>query len=490
MRAHWASPLIQSWVAVVALVWLLITDVAGNPERIAELRHLDLHALGGFSWLLLILPGWIALRYWGWWTTRYIVTPDEFRVEDSGPFQESKRIAFGRIQGVELKEPFAARLLGMATTRIDVGGGESVEISFLRKGQARELRSHLLDESRRERARATSASSPAATEATRAPVSTEPAGESIPEDPAGSERDLGKPAPGAPADPSTPVDPDDGQILTRLRARDLVVGALLSLQLYAMLAALLVPAAIAWWAGGETLALSGALPLLLAIGGYFANRVVKQWNHTVALTSGGVRVSRGLTTLTAQTVPAHRVQSVRIAQPLLWRPLGRWKVSVAILAHSGEDDDALDGAVLLPIATREQMGAVLEVLWPGFDVAATLAAPVEAFAHAPRRARWLMPLSWAWAGWAADAERMVVRDGALTRRHTVIPHERVIGVELSAGPLARRMRLADVRIDVAKMLGGGIVGNLDDVEARRLLDAELAWSRTARRRGGSARRAF
>lgn len=455
MRAHPASPLVKVWLALAAIVWFLLTDVLPNPDQYKDLLRFDLSALAripAFAWPLLLLP-LVALGfgYWSWWTTKWFVEPTELRVENSGSFTESKRIAYSRIQGVEVTQPFAARLLGLAKLTVEVGANEGAELSYLKRAKAVDLREHLLSASRRERAASSAAEA--------APAQT---------------------------DVFTDTGRDD-VILTRLTPLDLLWSAVLSFQLYGLMAFLLLPPIVGWaldrWLGGSQggLALGGLIPLLLVVGGFFFNRIVNNWNHTVALAPGGLRITKGLTNLSSRTVPSHRVMSVTVHQPWLWRRIGRYEVKCSLLRKLGGDDEGdMFGSLVLPIGTRAQVRKVLGGLWPGVDVDALLALGDDAFTHAPERARWLMPLSRQWAGWRADAGLLIVRSGGLNRSQTVVPHRRILSAKLSAGPLQRRWQLADLTVHVAQPMGGAVVENMDAGAARLLLDNEMDRMRAAR----------
>ena len=95
----------------------------------------------------------------------------------------------------------------------------------------------------------------------------------------------------------------------------------------------------------------------------------------------GLRVTRGLTNLTSQSVPINRIQGVKISQPLLWRPLRWYRVDVDIVgyAHSdSENNETTATSVLLPVADADQvelaLGRVLPGVRPGRDRAAPVAA--------------------------------------------------------------------------------------------------------------------
>ena len=87
------------------------------------------------------------------------------------------------------------------------------------------------------------------------------------------------------------------------------------------------------------------------------------FNFTLAESPRGLRITRGLTNLTSQSVPINRIQGVKVSQPLLWKPLGWYRVDVDVVGYGavrrrGQRDQAT--SVLLPVATRDEVDLALE----------------------------------------------------------------------------------------------------------------------------------
>ena len=79
-----------------------------------------------------------------------------------------------------------------------------------------------------------------------------------------------------------------------------------------------------------------------------SRRVVAMFHFTLAESSRGLRVTRGLTNLSSQSVPVDRIQGVRLCQPVLWRPFGWWRVDVDI--HVNIDLIGVGDAVAVVVA--------------------------------------------------------------------------------------------------------------------------------------------
>jgi membrane protein YdbS with pleckstrin-like domain len=120
-------------------------------------------------------------------------------------------------------------------------------------------------------------------------------------------------------------------------------------------------------------------------------------------------------------------------------------------------------------------------------VVAVLAGPVEAVALAAAgavvsslafvsvRRRWQ-----AW-GYAERAEDLLVRRGVLVRRTSVVPYGRMQYVDVTAGPLDRRLGLARVTLHTAAAASDASIPGLPAAEATRLRDrlAALGEARAA-----------
>lgn len=498
-RAHPASPLVHLWIGVVAIAWFVVQELLpGNSGRLRDLSHLGQIP---FGWLIVFAGVGLGLLagYWGWWTTKFVIDDRELRIENTGAFTESKRIAFSRIQSVDLTQPFAARLLGLAELTVDVGADASTKLSFLTRRRADEIRGFLL-----ERARASRASGgpgtpapgtqegPGTQEASGVPAQPEPQG--TPGQPGGHSvpgPDLsGVPIhPGAPA--ASPHPPTaagapgraaasrwsdlsaEDRVLIRLNPGELIVGALLSVELWLLVLALVVPVVIGVWIDEPVLVGGGFIPMLLAIGGFLMSRVVNQFNYTLADTHSGLRITRGLTSLRSQTIPVHRVQSIKISQPILWRWLKRYKVDVAVLGLA-IDGEGNTSTLLLPIGDARQVDIAVHSVWPGLDLRGLR------FSGPAPRARWLDPLTYRWMGYAQNDEVVVTRGGWFSRRETIVPHARLQSAHLHQGPLDRRWGLASVTFDTTELLGGNVVGHLDADRARALVFDEMARAKHAR----------
>jgi putative membrane protein len=118
-------------------------------------------------------------------------------------------------------------------------------------------------------------------------------------------------------------------------------------------------------------ALGGLIPLLIGMLTLVWRRLIGMFNFTLAESPRGLRVTRGLTNLSSQSVPIDRIQGVKVGQPLLWKPLDWYRMDVDILGYGHEDGDNNESnasSVLLPVATRDEVALAIGRVLPGFDL--------------------------------------------------------------------------------------------------------------------------
>jgi putative membrane protein len=174
-------------------------------------------------------------------------------------------------------------------------------------------------------------------------------------------------------------------------------------------------------------------------------------------------------------VQLHRIQGVRVSEPLLWRPFGWARLEVSVAgARTGSEQQSLTSSVLMPVAPlpliRELAVTALRGLDP-YDV------PLR---PAPRSARWRAPISFRWQALGADPDLVVSRRDFLSRRTDAAPTGRVQSLGLTQGPWSRALGLADV--EVHSPVGAvQVVGRFrEQGEAREFLDRMVDATRAAR----------
>ncbi|MEW1633166.1 PH domain-containing protein [Streptomyces sp. NPDC093801] len=415
-RLHVLTPLRRAWVPIAGCVGL----VAQQGERAQE------WALALPVWLRLLVLAALVLvfgtyGFLSWWFTHYAVTDTELRIRTGLVFRRTAHIRLDRIQAIDVTRPLLARVAGVAALRIDVIGTEDKdELAFLGEGDAVALRAELL-------ARAAGFAPAEATVLGEAP-----------------EREL-----------------------LRVPVRDLVVSLLLSLDVWAAVAAGVGGPLLVWGLSSNPWAtLVALLPLLGAGWKGSAARFLTGYDWRVAESPDGLRLDHGLLDRAHETVPPGRVQTVRIVEPLLWRRRGWVRVELAVAGSKN--------GVLVPVATRAAAHALVARVLPGADPAAL------AFVPSPRRgARWVVPVWWKGYGLAVSPELFAARRGRLCRRTEIVPHAKVQSVRRTQGPWERVCGVADLHVDTGA--DNTVTARLRAAdEATALLYAQAARSRTSR----------
>jgi putative membrane protein len=207
--------------------------------------------------------------------------------------------------------------------------------------------------------------------------------------------------------------------------------------------------------------------------------VIGNHKFTLSESPDGLRTKRGLFDLQRQTVPPGRVQGLLITEPLIWRLIGWSRVDLDIAGvvggGHGDDDDERDGAQLLPVGERQEVAGVLARVIPGLDL-----ARIEMH-RAPRRAKWLRPVGWRYLAYGADEQVLVTTRGWVSRKTSIVLHHKTQSVRLVQGPVQRRLGLANVHIDTPQGPTDAVALHRDLADAARLVEAQAARAREARR---------
>lgn len=466
-RTHPLSPLVSSWIAVVAVAFFVGRDVLeqGNLRAFRDLTSLIIY--GGIGGLILV--GSVVMSALSWYLTRYRLDPDGLTIESRLIVHETKRMLYRRIQSVEIHQPLAARLLGLCRLSIDVGGDGSSRLSFLTRQQAEDLRYELLRRAVEAKRDAAESLPAASGDAFPTPAPTLP--------PAGARQRLSHGILHGGDELAQFERPR--QLVVQVAPRSLVVAAVTSGEFLGTLVGFGVFALVRQLSGGA-INLGFGLFLLLPLGGYVLKRVVKEWRFRVETDGQGLRISHGMTDLSTSSTPFDRVQGFTIEQGVLWRRFGWWRVRMTVLGKGGAtDDDDTANDVALAIGSWAEAMAVINTVWPGVNLHDIRLNPV------PERAAWFLWWGRRNAGWALTDQLAVNRRGWLRREFNVIDHARAQSVRLHRGPLDRRLNLASVSIDLVDGPVEMHFVHLDPADARQVLEQQPVLARAARERRAS-----
>lgn len=441
---HPVTPLLRGWIVLVAIAVGVIREAIPNGNQKSNLQQLiDL----GVQWLILGIVGVLlvaaAAGFVSWYFTRFVIDDEELRIETGALAKKSRQVAFARVQSVDVIQPLAARIFGLVELRIEVGAGEgATRLRYLTRQQATHIRDFLLARAHGDQ------------------VSFETAGNA--------------PQASAFTDLSAAEHP-----LVTIGPQKLLLSFVLSSEFLLMVAVAVALVILSIVARQPAVSVATVIPWAFGAFGLLRRRLLAQFNYTLAESAQGLRISRGLTNLTTQSLPIDRIQGVRIAQSLLWRWTGWFRVDVDVLGYgssSQRSESQTDvSSILLPVASWDQVQTALERILPGADLAAP---PLQ---RSPKRARLIRPLD-GWTlryGW--DDHVIIARHGFLTDSSDIVPHAKCQSVRITRGPLQRRLRLASVHVDTPRGPVSLAAKHLDPHVARELALTQLDRARTARR---------
>jgi putative membrane protein len=438
-RPHPATPLIRGWLIFVAILVGLGRDLI--PDGSNEGFQLD-----ALRWFLPVAALVVVLAavagFFTWYFTRFIIDDEELRIETGWIFKTSKKIPFERLQSVDIIQPLAARIFGLAELRLEAGAGDSTtKLRYLTRRQASRLRDYLLTRAHGEHARISDLEQTAV------------------------------------ADVLTDLGATD-RPLVKVPPQRLVFGLLLSSEWIISAGLLIVMLVVTLSFGVFQYAVPGVI-VPLAIGAFtmVSRRVIAMFNFTLAESPRGLRITRGLTNLTSQSIPVNRIQGVKVSQPLLWRLSGWYRVDIDVVGYASSDDENNETQatnVLLPVATASEVEIGLSRTLPGFDLDGIELHPP------PSRARWLRWFDWWTLRYGWDDRALITEHGWMIHQRDIVPHAKTQSVRIVQGPLQRRLRLADVHIDTPKGPVNVVAHQLDQQVARELTLTQLDRARAAR----------
>ncbi|HET9692706.1 MAG TPA: PH domain-containing protein [Acidimicrobiales bacterium] len=437
-RLHPLSTVVRLGRAAIALLLVLASALVNPQDRTALYTRLGLLVVVGVA-------GFVS-----WLVTRWRIADGALQVETGLVRRRSLRYPLASLQAVDIVRPGVARALGVAELRLRMasGGQTTGRLAYLPDAQAEALRRELL-------ARASGPGQGGAAPAT---------------------------APGAPRR-AIAGSTGGGAIVHRVDTATLVASLLVSgtsLTVLAFVGGLVVlaatdpPAAAGAASGGAALVLSALTSLWQRFNAGYA--------MTVADAPEGLLVHAGLVERSAETIPAGRVQALRMVQPLTWRPFGWCRLEVDVAGHvttsRRERSQRRAGRALLPVGSRADAARLVSRI-VGADALAT--APPS---PPPRRAAWKAPLRYPHLSFGADARLAVSTSGRFRLVTDWVPLARLQSIRRVEGPLQRRLGLATVHLDTAGRSVRAAARDRDATEA----DALVAWLTDAARVARSRRR--
>lgn len=464
-----------------------------------------------FSNLFIFVVSFIGLILGtlSWWFTRYHL--DELSVHRrSGIFFKKERtIRLESVQSVDISRPLVARLLGISELRFEVadGSGEALHIKYLSRVKATRLRRAALQSISILRAQGGARGTGVG--AGYRPDAPLPSGAAYPvssTQPGVSQSGSVPETAAYPRPAALPVlagnfpesGSPEGVVAFRLSTGRLIMSILLENLVW------VIPLVIVMGVSAIiTAVFSGLSPLYIPMVALpslgapligYAGALWARFDNSARFRiyrgdRGALTLRYGFTGTHTQNVLPERVQAVQVEQSILWKMFGWYRVTMTI-AGVGVDRSNQGGLtrnVALPVGNERETMTVLRLLLPELDeqqAQVLMAAARSSQKHqvpgapqmlqVPSTARWLDPLTLHVKGLTsinADAQGargpassrpnanieehargdlLLIRNGFLVRRLSVLPVRRVLGVRWTQGPFERACGCATLRFDVAK----------------------------------------
>ena len=502
-RLHPATPLFRGGLAFLAIIGVLIVNLR---DRFFELffggQQVDLPPSSGdlesdaidylvreqlvfvallaaLGVLLLLIAGF----YFSWRQHTFRITDEVVEVRSGILFRTNRKARLDRIQGINIGRPFVPRLFGVAKLEISVAGNDAnVPLAYLRGRDADALRRDIL----------------LLASGMHRPL-TASDGVTDDDDDDGAASRIGGIFDERVSQllaPELDVELDAPSSIVRMNPGRLIGSTVLS-DTTLILVAMLVGLGITIVVTGEYFLLFAMLPGIIGIGGFLIARITRSLRYSIAATPDGVRVGFGLFSTTNETLPPGRIHSVKVSQPLLWRPSGWWQIAVNRASRSSQNGAAgQQQTTILPVGNLDDVRAVLRLLVPEVATDEAFVAlelglrgrGVDGgFTVSPRRARVLRWFSQPRNGFAVTDTAVLLRTGAIWRSLTIVPLSRTQSVAVRQGPVLRALRLGEVNVHTVAGPITPSIGALDRTDAMRLLDDVAASSLRAARTDTSHR---
>ncbi|MEV5070594.1 PH domain-containing protein [Microbacterium sp. LMI12-1-1.1] len=401
----------------------------------------NLYVLAGLA-VLAALIVLVAVFYTSWRFHTFRITDDDVEVRSGILFRTQRRAPLDRVQGVNLTRPMIARLLGMAKLEVvGAGADANVKLEYLSTANAEAVRADILRlaSGRRLSAAAGPAGAPGPRRAGRVATLSQTVGREIT---------------GLIEGPEAPV--TELESVVHIPVGRLVASHILSMSTLGLLFAII--AIVIGVSQGITWLLFGFVPAIIGFGAYWLRSIVRSLRYAIAPTPDGVRITFGLFTTITEIVPPGRVHAVEVTQPIMWRPAGWWTVRINRLTGRSAADGSTDQfTTTLPVGTAADVERVLRLLQPGLPdeeralvVQEGMFGPGETdtFTNTPKRAWWIVPLSYRRNGFRLTDDVLLMRRGIVWRKLVILPLARLQSIGLYQGPLDRASGVTNVRAHV------------------------------------------
>jgi putative membrane protein len=439
-RLHPLTPVLQGGLFVAAIIgvvlatfWdMLLTQVTALIvfQEFSDDPAAELPPLPPFSQLLVFLGfGSVAvlvgaLWLWlSWLLHTFRITDDVIEVRSGIIVRTYRKARRDRINSVSIWRQLVPRLLGLAKMEFQAAGSDAnVALSYLPDEVSKSLRRMVLD--------------------------TSPLVDTTPPDHA--DRDVSAEVGHHESDDFDLFSAEDGDVKVLVPLGRLAWSLVVSVEtvMFVAVIGIITGGFIAtgdrsWWLG--------AIPaLVLYLAGIF-----RGWTRAnrfrLAVVGDSIRVSYGLLSTTAETLPPRRVHSITLSQPWPWRLFGWWRIHARRAVTPGQSSKGPSHTMLLPVGLLEDAMAVIDlfvhqwvresgktVIPEALDRAVDRVTPdgLDRFIaiHAHPFARFRLLLSQQVHSMGIVNDSVWMRTGFLIRRLTIVPLERIQSSGTFRGP--------------------------------------------------------
>lgn len=436
-RVHRLTPLLRFWTVILAIFAALLLNFNLSTFNSiwgffqGEFGQAWVSLLIGVGGLLLAgLLLWLVSQIW-WKATGFRVTEEEVQLKRGVLNTQLRTARFDRVQAVDVVESVIARIFRLASVRVETaGGGNSViEILYLPKAEAEQLRAELLARTR---------------------------GQSVelelPEGETGDTEVVGE---------------QDDYLVPEIPIQRSLLGALLS-----------IPAIIT--AIGTIVFLvtplspASIFPVLVGVVPIVWGQIDRSWKFNARMEGEVVNLSYGLADRRKQSIPLSRIHGVRVRQPMLWRLVGWWAVDVTVAGYGSESNKKTGTSTLFPVGSRDRAMAVAAVLGPLSRAEMESHARPEGATHpnfsSPPVARWVSPIDRKQQGVTLLNEAVVVHKGRIGRQVSMIDTSHIQELTLRHGPLQQLVHLCTVQLDLVDGPVHMAGEDLDETRGRELMN--------------------
>lgn len=418
-QVHRFSPILRVWAFLLALATLAAFNFTMPIYRWMQRENVGVAQIGwAAAGLVVGLIVVFGLSQIWWKRSGFRIGEEEIETRRGVLTTQLRTARYDRIQAVDVVEPFAPRLFGLAAVRIEAAGNTAagLDITYLPRPEAEEVREELLRKIAKEH-------------------------------------------------PRTPLidEPSAGPLVSPIPINRSLAATTLQMSTVFTLLWAFVPL----W---TDLSAAAIIPVVVGFFPRIWRTIDQSWRFSCTKDGEVFHLQYGLANRRRQSVPRGRIHALQVRQPMFWRRFGWWTVSVTVAGYGSERNKATGTSKLLPVGTWEQAKRVVEAVGP-----LTLEEMTDlehATYRSPRRARRVSPIDWQRQTVTLRKDLGVVHStvGRVGRWYQMVEIPHIQELTYNTTPLQRPVHLATVDFDIVPGAFKVSCRDMDEGEARELVD--------------------